>query len=68
MSPSTSPCAPPSVSPSKETRTFCHLEDTRMLESGDVGTGPLVAINEVSVKGGEGVDEGDEETGSTKAM
>ena len=48
--------------------TFCYLEDTSILKWGEVGTGPSVAINEVSVEGGEGVDEGDEETGSTKAM
>ena len=49
-------------------RTFCYLEDTMMLEPGDVVTSPLVAISEVSVEGDKGVDEGDEETGSTKAM
>ena len=39
-----------------------------MLESGEVGRGPLVAISEVSVQGGEDVNQGEEERGITKAM
>ena len=39
-----------------------------MLDSGEVGMGPLVAINDVSVEGGESVGEFNEETGSTKEM
>ena len=39
-----------------------------MMEYGEVGMGPLVVINEVLIEGREGVDKGDEKTGSTKAM
>jgi len=34
----------------KGTRTFCYLEDSRMLEKGEASTGPLVSIKETLVE------------------
>jgi DNA mismatch repair protein MSH6 len=58
---------------SKGTRTFCYLDDVRLLESGEACTGPLVVIKETLVEDGPGnkdgmdVDVDDGEAG-TKAI
>ena len=43
---------------SKGTRTFCYLDDVRLLESGDACTGPLVIIKEALVEDGPNDDSG----------
>ena len=59
---------------SKGTRTFCYLDDVRLLESGDACTGPLVIIKEALVEDGpndeSGMDVDGEEggAGGTKAI
>ena len=43
----------------KGTRTFCYLDDARMLERGEASTGPLIAVREMPAEGeGEGEGEG----------
>ena len=59
---------------SKGTRTFCYLDDVRLLESGEACTGPLVVIKEALVEdgpddeGGMDVDGEGGGVGGTKAI
>jgi len=54
---------------SRGTRTFCYLDDTTLLEKGEVSTGPLISIKEILIDNDDAMDvDGDDEDKGTKAV
>lgn len=55
---------------SRGTRTFCYLDDTTLLEKGEVSTGPLISIKETLVDNDDAmdVDDDEDEDKGTKAV